>query len=557
MSNIKNDLLKYIPRQEQKDVLEFIKKTKSESPDTKFFLLNLPPGVGKSHITMMISDFFITSIDRSAKVDIITAGKILQDQYDDTYESIKNLKGKENYSCGQYACPCAQGKEFNKLNKTKCEDCPYDYAKNSFIGGKVSLTNFHLYLIYSVYSRTLLDQRSAKLLIVDECHELEDVMSDFVSIRMTENTIKKYKFGNESEILRNFRKVSNITNYVEFLKYVHQEIIRNIESVEAAMSDTDRPKKQDKRDLRLSNVLGTGPSGDIKLMQMISDMKQFQLKVEIFLKEYLENQHNWVLETTRNEKTGQTELSMEPIWASDYLDKYVWSQYDMVVMMSGTILDRNIFSDLNGFDVDRSVYYSIASPFPKENRPIYYMPLGKMSYTKKEDTFKNYVPYLHKLFKKYEMKKGIIHTNSFEISRWIEKDVSNGRLVFHDSSNKEERLRHHLESKDPTIFVSPSVGTGVSFDHEKSRFQIISKIPYPSLSSQKNKLRQKNNPDWYAWKTCALLIQMAGRSIRSKTDFADTIILDGSFSDILRYSSKFIPDWFQEAIKKIEVKTTT
>jgi ATP-dependent DNA helicase DinG len=129
--------------------------------------------------------------------------------------------------------------------------------------------------------------------------------------------------------------------------------------------------------------------------------------------------------------------------------------------------------------------------------------------------------------------------------------------VFHDSSNKEERLRHHLESKDPTIFVSPSVGTGVSFDHEKSRFQIISKIPYPSLSSQKNKLRQKNNPDWYAWKTCASLIQMAGRSIRSKTDFADTIILDGSFSDILRYSSKFIPDWFQEAIKKIEVKTTT
>jgi Rad3-related DNA helicase len=555
--SIKSDLNKFISRPDQEETLNFIKKTKNDKPNTKFFLLNLPPGVGKSHLAVMISDWYTTQIDRTSKVDIITAGKILQDQYDDTYESIKNLKGKENYSCGQYACPCAQGKEFNKLNKTKCEDCPYDYAKNSFIGGKVSLTNFHLYLIYSVYSRTLLDQRSAKLLIVDECHELEDVMSDFVSIRMTENTIKKYKFGNESEILNNFRKVSNITNYVEFLKYIHQEIIRNIESVEAAMSDTDRPKKQDKRDLRLSNVLGTGPSGDIKLMQMISDMKQFQLKVEIFLKEYLENQHNWVLETTRNEKTGQTELSMEPIWASDYLDKYVWSQYDMVVMMSGTILDRNIFSDLNGFDVDRSVYYSIASPFPKENRPIYYMPLGKMSYTKKEDTFKNYVPYLHKLFKKYEMKKGIIHTNSFEISRWIEKDVSNGRLVFHDSSNKEERLRHHLESKDPTIFVSPSVGTGVSFDHEKSRFQIISKIPYPSLSSQKNKLRQKNNPDWYAWKTCALLIQMAGRSIRSKTDFADTIILDGSFSDILRYSSKFIPDWFQEAIKKIEVKTTT
>ena len=115
-------------------------------------------------------------------------------------------------------------------------------------------------------------------------------------------------------------------------------------------------------------------------------------------------------------------------------------------------------------------------------------------------------------------------------------------------------LRLHMEGKDPTVFVSPSVGTGVSFDHERSRFQIIAKVPYPSLASQKNKLRQKNNPDWYAYRTVAGLIQMYGRSIRSKTDFADTIILDGSFGDILKYSSKFIPGWFASSIKRVDVR---
>jgi Rad3-related DNA helicase len=261
-----------------------------------------------------------------------------------------------------------------------------------------------------------------------------------------------------------------------------------------------------------------------------------------------------VLETSWNDKTNSKELSLEPIWAYDYLDKYVWSRYDMVVLMSATILDKDLFSELNGLDSKETVYYSLDSPFPLENRMIYYMPLGKMSYQKKEETFQNYIPMMYKLLKKYEGKKGIIHTNSFELSNWIKKDVEDSRLLFHDSSNKEELLKLHMESKDPLVFVSPSVGTGVSFDHEKSRFQIIAKIPYPSLASQKNKLRQKNNPDWYSYRTVAGIIQMYGRSIRSKTDFADTIILDGSFGDILKYSSKFLPKWFTAAIKRIDIK---
>ena len=222
--------------------------------------------------------------------------------------------------------------------------------------------------------------------------------------------------------------------------------------------------------------------------------------------------------------------------------------------MSGTILDKNLFCQLNGIDVSKAVYYSIRSPFNVKNRPIFYMPIGKMSFKSKEETFKRYIPYIKKILNKYKNKKGVIHTNSFELSKWIQDSIEDPRLIFHDSSNKDEMLKMHKESDKPTVIVGPSMDTGVSFDNDDARFQIIAKIPYPSLASQKNKLRQVNNPEWYSWKTSATLQQACGRIVRSDVDYGDTIIIDSSFGDILRWSSHLLPDWFQEAIKKINVK---
>jgi Rad3-related DNA helicase len=550
--SLKNDLAKYKPRKEQKEALSFIESDYQKNKLNKFFLLNLPVGSGKSHLALMIADWYKKNVNRMARVDIITNSKILQDQYSGEYESICDLKGKENYECQSYSCSCAQGSEFNRLNKTSCESCPYSNARESYISGGVSLTNFYLYILYAMYNPKLMESRDARVLIVDEAHEFDDVMSDFVSIKITETIVKKFKFSNEYEIMKRLKGVTSISNYVEFLKFLASEILTTIESMENGMSSAPRNVKEDKRDLKISKVLKT-KNMDVKIMQLATDLKQYQTKIEIFLKEYKENPNNWVLETNYNEKLRQKELSLEPIWAYDYLDKYVFSHYDMVILMSGTILDKNLFCQLNGLDVTKAVYYSIRSPFNPKNRPIYYMPVGKMSYKSKEETFKRYIPYIQKLLDKYKNKKGIIHTNSFELAKWIEGSIKDPRLIFHDSTNKDEMLRFHKESDKPTVIVSPSMDTGVSFDNDDARFQIIAKVPYPSLGSQKNKLRQSNNPDWYSWKTVSGIVQMTGRPVRSNLDYADTIIIDGSFGDVIKHSSQFLPDWIQEAIKKINV----
>jgi ATP-dependent DNA helicase DinG len=551
--SLKTDLQKYKPRKEQKDALSFIDYEYQKNKLTKFFLLNLPVGSGKSHLALMIADWYRKNVNKMSRVDVITNSKILQDQYADTYESIADLKGKENYECESYSCSCAQGAEFNRLNKTTCDSCPYSFSRENYISGGISLTNFYLYILYAIYNPKLMENRGAKVLIVDEAHEFDDVMSDFITIKITENIVKKFKFSNEFDIINRLKSVSSISDYVSFLTFLNSEILSTMEDMEKGMSTSPRNIKSDKRDLKISKVLKTKNS-DVKVMQLITDLKQYQLKIEVFLKEYKENPNNWVLESNWNEKTKQKELSLEPIWAYDYLDKYVFSNYDMVFLMSGTILDKNLFCQLNGLDVTKAVYYSIGSPFPLKNRPIYYMPLGKMSFKSKEDTFKRYVPYIQKLLDKYKKKKGIIHTNSFELAKWIESSIKDPRLVFHDSSNKDEMLRMHMDSDEPTVIVSPSMDTGVSFDNDSARFQIIAKIPYPSLASQKNKMRQKNNPEWYSWKTVSGIIQMTGRPVRSNVDYADTIIIDGGFGDVIKHSSQYLPDWIQEAIKRVNVK---
>jgi Rad3-related DNA helicase len=261
----------------------------------------------------------------------------------------------------------------------------------------------------------MLDSRNSSILIVDEAHQFDDVVSNFISVKITETSIKKLKLKSEKEMIGKLRNVKKISDYISFLKELSGEVAKNVGKLKAGMDARFQTPTQTMRDIKVGKVIGKN-NNDIKKMKLITDHEQLLLKIEIFLEEHKTNPNNWVMESNWNEKTKKKELSLEPIWASEYLDKYVFSRYDMVFLMSGTILDKRMFCDLNGLDMEKTVYYSINSPFSIKNRPIYYMPIGKMSYRFKEDTFKKYVPILKKILKKYEGKKGLIHTNSFELA---------------------------------------------------------------------------------------------------------------------------------------------
>jgi hypothetical protein len=78
-------------------------------------------------------------------------------------------------------------------------------------------------------------------------------MSNFISIKITEGVIKKFKFSNEKDMIS--RAVSGIIDYVEFLRYMNHEIATMMEQMEKGMHSEPRAAKVDSRDLKISKVL--------------------------------------------------------------------------------------------------------------------------------------------------------------------------------------------------------------------------------------------------------------------------------------------------------------
>ena len=115
---------------------------------------------------------------------------------------------------------------------------------------------------------------------VSNCHDFDDVMSDFISIKITETIVKRMKFSNEREIIKKIKGINTIDDYVQFLSFLNGEILDTCEQMEKGMGSAPRSAKVDKRDLKISKVISEKNS-DVKLMNQITDLKQYQLNIEV------------------------------------------------------------------------------------------------------------------------------------------------------------------------------------------------------------------------------------------------------------------------------------
>jgi ATP-dependent DNA helicase DinG len=552
MKLLDKDLQPYTLRKEQIDCQKFIFDKLHNEPIKKFFLLDLPTGTGKSILALSIIQKYLKEIDKDAKFDVLTESKLLQRQYQDDFNSMSNLAGKNSYICTQFSCSCEQGKEFQKISKSDCEDCPYDSAKDQFMGGRISLTNFHMYTVMSM--NKLLDRRESNVLIVDEAHELENVVSNFVSVTLSQKNLISMGFDDVDVILRNMKSINVISDFVDFCQdYLLERIDKQVSILGIEVKSND--EKVFKRELNIDSVLdNTQNNSSVKLSRNIENLNSIKSKIINFLEEYKNDFTNWDFQVEYDD--NKLKLVIQPIWAYPFFEKYIWKKYDKVFLMSGTILNKNMFNYLNGIPEPLSEYYMIDSPFLTKDRPIYYIPVGKMNFKQKEQTFKKFIPVINKLLSKYKNKKGIIHTVTFELQKWLDEGIKSDRFLLPSSDQKSKNfaLKQHYTTDKPTILVSPSMGTGVDLKNDRARFQICLKVPYPNLGSTKNKKRMKDKPEWYAWLTVTKIIQLYGRAVRNDKDSAHFIILDSCFGDVLRYSGHLFPGWVLRAIKEVDHK---
>lgn len=125
-----------------------------------------------------------------------------------------------------------------------------------------------------------------------------------------------------------------------------------------------------------------------------------------------------------------------------------------------------------------------------------------------------------------------------------------GRLLETDPEvERDEIISERFNTSKPTVLISPSLHLKLDLVGDLSRFQIITKVPYPSLTDKWIDKKRKHSGRWYAYMTSFRLVQAYGRSVRSKEDWAITYILDSLFAWFVSQNNRIFPDWFVSAIK--------
>jgi ATP-dependent DNA helicase DinG len=483
---------------------------------------------GKSYAAIMIAEWYRNTYSTSAKTDIVTNTKILQDQYVKDFDFVANLKGKNNYWCRTHSTTCGDAQVLNKANNKKCNICPHKIAQNKFVKSPISLANFHLITSYSMYSPDMLNERKSKLLIIDEAHSFEETFCDFILSSYSEKTLKIL------DVWRDWmeRDLDNISSLEELSNWTKDILVPLLAQKAEDLLEEAKTVRQKKKKIELIKKADHVDSSMCKYNRFVDDRENYKT--------------NWTFEKDIDQ-WGKTRILVEPIWGNLYLKDLFWDEYDHVILMSGTLLDRELFSFIMGIDESDSTYLALPCPFDAQKRPVIYVKFGKMSYYEKKETFSRAVPIINKILEKNQEHKGIIHTSNYELSKWTQSSIKNKRLIFHDSATREKSLSDHLTSKLETVIVSPSMINGVDLKDDLSRFQIILKVPFPNLVSTKIKRRLETKPEWYNWKALIDLLQAYGRSIRNDEDWAETYILDECFDQIL--NNKKVPQYFLEALK--------
>lgn len=556
-----NNIVDYFPfntfRKYQKEVLSEIEKAYNSG--VKYFLLEAPTGFGKSAISIAILKYFGSGY-------ITTSEKVLQQQYMKDFRShgLVEIKGRSNYTCSRDTTKnCEEGKsvktevvtEVNinengqivtqKLKDLKLETCKgekigdgsycgctYTLAKQQAMKSNFVIMNLTYFLTETSFIQGF---QPRKVLIVDECHLIQEIIWNFASLEINE----KFLFSIIGEKIPDY---TTMDKYIEWMKMCIPKLSERVKKI----------KEKDMKDvLTLKDELKAKYLKGLEIT--LSRIEGYITKMKTLI-EYINNSV-WIFERDFNDKK-EKKLIFKPVEIQQIVKDKILNYGDFVILMSATIMNANnnrAFVKDMGIENEKYKIARVKSTIPKENRPIRFdSSIGNMNQKKIDETLPKIAKEVSRILQLHSNEKGYIFTNSYKISNYLIKEVKTDRFSYHDSAgDRMAALNKHINSSNNTVLITPSMNIGIDLKDDLSRFQIIVKMPFPYLGDKQIQRKMQINKEWYIWKTLVELIQTVGRSIRSDDDYAVTYILDRDWEMLYSRAKTILPPWFMESIIKI------
>lgn len=517
---------KYFPADKQPFPFQKIalEKIRDAFKTKQFVVLQAPTGSGKSVIAKAVSKmanpipsererFFkgyseFNGVSDESGAFVLTTSKQLQNQYNSMFADAPTMKGKMNYQCSVdnsspvNIAPCI----FERRMISECaasRRCPYYNARQKIFSSDFAVLN------YKIYHHLPKEIRMREILICDEASELENELIGIFSCPL------KFKLVNALIGKTTPPQSEKIEDWFDWIKVIEEALKEKIKNVE-------------KNGLKVSSTIFAG----------IKDMKDRISQVLTF-----KDRTDYVLEKNDD---GVEFVPLRPnVLANDF---FQFAQ--KILFMSATFIDPVKFVKDLGISPEKVEFIEIASTFNPKNSPIYVSDTYPLSYKTMESYLPKIIENVKKICEMHKHEKGVIHTHSFKITQELKKALRGSRFLFReDASSNEEIVQFHLATNEPTVLVSPSLTKGLDLKGDAGKWQIIIKLPYPSLEGARVKTLFERDKDWYQRQMLKELVQASGRCTRSVEDTSVTYVMDGNFPKTVMRNKKLLPEWFLSRIQ--------
>jgi ATP-dependent DNA helicase DinG len=525
----------FTPRPAQARLLAALTDAIAEALDDpaapRVFLVEAPPGVGKSHVAMALARW-------SEDAYLLTSQKLLQDQYEREFgDALQIVKGRDNYRCERYPdarVPTSRGM-CRRPRGPVCQ-CPYARAKAAALAGPVFCTNTAYFATLRHWRAEQLRKR--RMLIVDEAHNLEAQLVSVFTVAFPPSETKTW-FGGP------LPRLDSADDYRSLLREHLDRLEGQLEALGRTL-DALRPQG-----VSPDSFLRMPPSrAEQELMAERDGLESALARIRFFVDA---EDREW---TVRYPPEPGATLELVPLTVSAMAGELLRDAAEFVVLSSAYLGHRSALAECLGLDEAAVRVFASDSPFPLEQRRIDYRPVGALS----KATLARLEPLLFAevaaILDAHPRDKGLIHAPSYAVGRRLVADLAARapaparRLIWVESTEAKARaLELHRTSPAPTVLVSPSLREGVDLPDDFLRFQVVTKIPYPDLSDPWTAARQARDPRWYALETAKALVQAYGRSCRHADDYGVTYILDGQFERFLAHYRTLLPPWFLDAVR--------
>ena len=486
----------------------------------RFVIIEAPTGAGKSAIA-------VTLTREASSAFVLTAQKILQDQYARDFPELALVKGRSNYPCevnpltNASAAPC-----FLRHRDARCDACQYFTAKDNAMAAGSVVTNYAYYLAELNYSGGF-DERD--LLILDEAHNAENALMQFLTVTMSERELMRHGLDNLPPFIEDDEQ------YFDYLEDLLPDPWNLHSQAEQNLKKTKDPT---------STVA-------LDIMRQRSWLSSQYQGIERIINSRNEDDIEWTVET-RKQKSGTT-LTFKPVSVASFAEDLLFTYGKRVLMLSATILDPKTYLRSLGIDESDAAVIDVPSTFPAHKRPIIVQPTAKLTRHYLERDLPKLADAISTLMDTHAREKGVIHSHSYKIAQAILERLpisQQERIITHTSSaGRDDALERHCNSKKPTVLLTPSMTEGIDLAGDLSRWQVICKIPYPYLGDPQVARRKSLDPAWYDWHTTLTVVQAYGRSVRSEDDHAVTYLLDADFPSFVKRQKRRLPLWFVDALQ--------